>query len=207
MGTIARALARELGWHLLDSGVLYRLVALVAADEALALDNAEALAEAATRMDVEFSAAADAECILLSGHDVTDRLRTEESGAAASKVAAIPSVRAALLKRQRAFAKLPGLVADGRDMGSVVFPQATLKVFLTATPEERARRRHNQLKEKGIDVSLPALSWDIRERDQRDAGREVAPLKAAEGARILDSTGMTPGEVVGRVRAWLAETG
>jgi cytidylate kinase len=205
-GTVARALARKLGWHLLDSGALYRLVALVAAKEALALDDTDALAAAAARMNVEFSAAADQERILLSGEDVTDRLRTEERGAAASKVAASPRVRSALLGRQRAFAKLPGLVADGRDMGSVVFPHATLKVFLTASPEERAQRRHNQLKEKGIDVSLPALSQEIRERDERDASREVAPLKAAEGARILDSTGMTPEEVVDRVQMWLAET-
>ncbi|HEY5623046.1 MAG TPA: (d)CMP kinase, partial [Gammaproteobacteria bacterium] len=201
------ALARKLGWHLLDSGALYRLVALVAADEALALDDAEALAEAAARLDVELSAAADEERILLCGEDVTDRLRTEEHGAAASKVAAHPRVRSALLERQRAFAKPPGLVADGRDMGSIVFPQATLKVFLTATPEERARRRHNQLKEKGIDVSLPALSREIGKRDERDADREVAPLKAAEDARILDSTGMTPDEVVERVERWLAEAG
>jgi cytidylate kinase len=166
---------------------------------------AEELAEAAATMDVEFSSANDSERILLSGRDVTRQLRTEEVGATASVVAALPRVREALLDRQRAFARQPGLIADGRDMGSMVFPQATLKVFLTATPEERARRRHNQLKEKGIDVSLPALSREIAERDARDANRKVAPLRTAEGAHILDTTGMTPTEVVEQVVTWLEE--
>jgi len=206
-GTIARALARNLSWHLLDSGALYRVVALVAEQESLALDDVDSLAAAAREMDVAFSAAEDSEQVLLAGRDVTALLRTEAHGAAASKVAAIPFVRQALLERQRAFAKLPGLVADGRDMGSVVFPDATLKVFLTAIPEERVRRRHNQLKEKGIDVSLPALSQEIRKRDERDASREIAPLRATKGARVLDSTGMTADEVVERVEIWLAETG
>lgn len=204
-GTISRELARRLGWHLLDSGALYRLVALVAAREARSLDDTAELAAIARRMDIEFSGTADEEHILLSGQDVTADIRTEEQGAAASRIAAAPLVREALLERQRAFAQLPGLVADGRDMGSVVFPNATLKVFLTATPAERAIRRHNQLKQKGIDVSLPALSQDIEERDERDANRAVAPLRAAEGARILDSTGMSPDEVVEQVEFWLAE--
>ncbi len=204
-GTIARGLARRLDWHLLDSGALYRLVALVATERSLAPDDEDGLAEAAGTMDVEFSSANDSEQILLSGRDVTSQLRTEELGATASRVAAVPRVREALLERQRAFARQPGLVADGRDMGSVVFPQAILKVFLTASPDERARRRHNQLKEKGIDVSLPALSREIAERDERDANRKVAPLRTAEGARILDTTGMTPTEVVEQVVAWLAE--
>ncbi|MGI9259562.1 MAG: (d)CMP kinase [Gammaproteobacteria bacterium] len=205
-GTVARGLARRLGWNLLDSGALYRLVALVATERSLALDNADELAKAAATMDVEFSAADDSEQILLSGRDVTSQLRTEELGATASVVAALPRVREALLERQRSLARRPGLVADGRDMGSVVFPRATLKVFLTASPDERARRRHNQLKEKGIDVSLPALSREIAERDERDANRKVAPLRTAEGARILDTTGMTPMEVVEQVVTWLAET-
>ena len=203
-GTVSRGLARKLGWNLLDSGALYRLVALVAAEESVPLNDPEALADAATTMAVEFSCAEDSEQVFLAGHDVTAHLRTEEHGAAASKVAALPAVRAALLERQRGFAVAPGLVADGRDMGSVVFPDAALKVFLTATPEERAERRHNQLKEKGINVSLPALSREIAERDERDANRKVAPLKAAGGARILDSTGMTPELVIERVRVWLA---
>lgn len=203
-GTISRDLARKLGWHLLDSGALYRLVALVAAQDSIALDDQEGLAGAAADMVVEFSSAQDTERVLLGGTDVTGQLRTEEHGAAASKVAALPLVRAALLKRQRAFARPPGLVADGRDMGSAVFPDAVLKVYLTASPEERALRRYNQLKEKGIDVSLPAVSREIGERDERDANRKIAPLKAAEGAHILDSTGITPQQVIERVQSWLA---
>ncbi len=203
-GTISRDLARKLGWHLLDSGALYRLVALVAAQDSIALDDQEGLAGAAADMVVEFSSAQDTEQVLLGGTDVTGQLRTEEHGAAASKVAALPLVRAALLKRQRAFAQPPGLVADGRDMGSAVFPDAVLKVYLTASPEERALRRYNQLKEKGIDVSLPAVSREIGERDERDANRKIAPLKAAEGAHILDSTGITPQQVIERVQSWLA---
>ena len=204
-GTISRGLARALGWHLLDSGALYRLVALVAARQSISLDDPDGLAAAAAVMAVEFSSAEDTDQVLLDGVDVTALLRTEEHGAAASKVAALPPVRAALLERQRQFAQPPGLVADGRDMGSVVFPAAALKVFLTASPDERALRRYNQLKEKGIDVSLPALSRDIAERDERDANRKVAPLKAADGARILDSTGITPEQVIERVHSWLLE--
>ncbi len=203
-GTISRGLARKLGWHLLDSGALYRLVALVAARKSIALDDQEGLAEAAANMVIKFSSAEDAEQIFLDGVDVTTQLRTEEHGAAASKVASLPLVRTALLERQREFAQPPGLVADGRDMGSVVFPAATLKVYLTASPGERAMRRYNQLKEKGIDVSLPALSREIAERDERDANRKVAPLKTAEGAQILDSTGITPEQVIERVYSWLA---
>ncbi len=204
-GTITRGLARKLGWHLLDSGALYRLVALAAARQSIALDDQEGLEATASDMVVEFSSAQDAEQVFLSGADVTAQLRTEEHGAAASKVASLPLVRAALMKRQRAFAQPPGLVADGRDMGNVVFPDAVLKVFLTASPEERALRRYNQLKEKGIDVSLPAVSGDIRERDERDANRKVAPLKAVEGAHILDSTGTTPEQVIERIQSLLAE--
>jgi cytidylate kinase len=206
-GTISRGLAQALGWHLLDSGALYRLVALVAAKQSLSIDDPDGLAAAAAAMEIEFSSAADTEQVFLDGVDVTTLLRTEEHGAAASKVAALPLVRSALLVRQRRFAQPPGLVADGRDMGSVVFPAAALKVFLTASPEERALRRYNQLKEKGIDVSLPALSREIAERDERDANREVAPLKAADGARILDSTGITPEQVIEQVHSWLLEVG
>ena len=203
-GTISRSLARKLGWHLLDSGALYRLVALAAAQQSIALDDQEGLAAAAADMIIAFSSAQDAEQVFLSGADVTAQLRTEEHGALASQVASLPLVRAALMKRQRAFAQPPGLVADGRDMGGVVFPEAVLKVFLTASPEERALRRYNQLKEKGIDVSLPAVSREIGERDERDANRKVAPLKAVEGAHILDSTGITPEQVIERVQSWLA---
>ncbi|TDJ30079.1 MAG: (d)CMP kinase [Gammaproteobacteria bacterium] len=203
-GTISRSLAHKLGWHLLDSGALYRLVALIAAQKSIALDDQRGLAAAAADMVVNFSPAEDAEQVFLDGTDVTTQLRTEEHAAAASQVALLPLVRAALLLRQRAFAQPPGLVADGRDMGSVVFPDATLKVYLTATPKERALRRYNQLKEKGIDVSLPAVSREIAERDERDANRKVAPLKTAEGAQVLDSTGITPEQVVARVHSWFA---
>jgi len=203
-GTISRGLAHKLGWHLLDSGALYRLVALIAAQKSIALDDQRGLAAAAADMVVNFSPAEDAEQVFLDGTDVTTQLRTEEHAAAASQVALLPLVRAALLLRQRAFAQPPGLVADGRDMGSVVFPDATLKVYLTATPKERALRRYNQLKEKGIDVSLPAVSREIAERDERDANRKVAPLKTAEGAQVLDSTGITPEQVVARVHSWFA---
>ena len=203
-GTVSRSVARKLGWHLLDSGALYRLVALIAAQRSIAFDDQRGLAAAAADMVVNFSSAEDAEQVFLDGADVTTQLRTEEHAAAASQVALLPLVRAALLLRQRAFAQPPGLVADGRDMGSVVFPDATLKVYLTATPKERALRRYNQLKEKGIDVSLPAVSREITERDERDANRKVAPLKTAEGAQVLDSTGITPEQVVARVHSWFA---
>ncbi|HEX5047383.1 MAG TPA: (d)CMP kinase [Gammaproteobacteria bacterium] len=204
-GTIGRGLATRLGWHLLDSGALYRLVGLAAAAKGMSLDDPEALAAVATAMQVRFGA--DAERVELEGADVTASLRTERAGEAASRVAAIPAVRAALLQRQRDFARPPGLVADGRDMGTVVFPSATLKVFLTASAEERASRRHKQLKEKGIDVSLPDLSWDIAQRDARDASRSVAPLKPASDARVIDSTRLTPEEVIAQILKWLGEVG
>jgi cytidylate kinase len=204
-GTISRRVASRLGWHLLDSGALYRLVGLAATRRGVSLDDGEGLAALATAMRVRFGA--DAERVELEGADVTADLRTETAGAAASRVAAIPAVRAALLQRQRDFARPPGLVADGRDMGTVVFPAATLKVFLTASAEERATRRHKQLKEKGIDVSLPDLSWDIAQRDARDASRSVAPLKPAPDARVIDSTRLTPEEVIAHILKWLEEVG
>ncbi|HET8696668.1 MAG TPA: (d)CMP kinase [Gammaproteobacteria bacterium] len=204
-GTISRRVASRLGWHLLDSGALYRLVGLAAARRRVSLDDGDGLAALATAMRVRFGA--DAERVELEGTDVTVDLRTETAGEAASRVASIPAVRAALLERQRDFARPPGLVADGRDMGTVVFPAATLKVFLTASAEERASRRHKQLKEKGIDVSLPDLSWDIAQRDARDASRSVAPLKPAPDARVIDSTRLTPEEVIARILKWLEEVG
>ena len=206
-GAIGRSLAAGLGWRLLDSGALYRLAALKADREGLGLNEPEALAAAASRMRVGFSAAAEPEATLLDGLDVTGLLRTEECGAMASRIAAIPEVRKALWALQRSFARPPGLIADGRDMGTVVFPGAELKVYLTASPEERARRRYKQLIQKGIDVSLPNLSEDIARRDERDANRAVAPLKPAEDARVLDSTGLTPDEVIVRIRLWLGEAG
>lgn len=205
-GTVAGAVAGRLGWHLLDSGALYRLVGLAALDRGVDLADEPALARVAIALDARFLPGADAEGqVLLDGRDVTAAIRTEAAGQAASRVAAVPAVRAALVDRQRAFRRPPGLVADGRDMGSTIFPDARLKVFLTASVEERARRRHNQLKQKGIDVSLPALSKDMAERDRRDAERAVAPLRPCPDARILDSTGLGIEEVVARVLGWAAE--
>jgi cytidylate kinase len=203
---VSRQLATELRWHFLDSGTLYRLVALGAERRDVALDDSNALAELAASLPVSFGPD-ESEHVFFGAEEVSEILRSERCGAAASQVASLPVVRRALLERQRAFARAPGLVADGRDMGTVVFPDAVLKVFLTASPEERAHRRHKQLKEKGIDVSLPDLSREIAERDRRDASRSVAPLRPAEGARVVDSTGLTVEEVVARVRQWLAELG
>ena len=196
-GTISAEVARRLGWHMLDSGALYRLTALAALRHQVSLDDVEGLAEIARTLEVEFLAQAQGPArIMLEGQPVSDELRTESCGNAASKVAAIPAVREALLQRQRDFQQAPGLVADGRDMGTVVFPQAAVKVFLTASAEERAQRRFKQLKEKGMDVNLPALLQEIAERDQRDSNRSVAPLKPAEDALVLDTTGMGIDEVV-----------
>lgn len=206
-GTISRELADQLGWHYLDSGALYRLTALAALKNHVSLTNAAALTDVAATLDVRFATVGGVERILLAGVDVAPELRTERAGEAASQVAVLPDVRAALLQRQRDFAVPPGLVADGRDMGTVVFPAATLKVFLTASAEERAMRRHKQLKEKGIDVSLPDLSWDIAQRDARDANRTVAPLKPAPDARVIDSTSLTPKEIVSRILKWLEAAG
>ena len=206
-GTIGRLLAQKLGWHYLDSGALYRLVALAALRRRLDFGDARALAEAAATLNVRFTPAAAGERIYLDGVDVGAELRTERAGDAASKVAAVPEVRTALLQRQRDFAVPPGLVADGRDMGTVVFPDALLKVVLTASAEARAMRRHKQLKEKGIDVSLPDLSWDIAQRDARDANRTVAPFKPAPDAQVIDSTSLTPEEVVAHILHWLERVG
>ncbi len=205
-GTIAHRVAKALGWHLLDSGALYRLVALSAGKAGVALEDADGLAEIARALDVKFDSHDDgAERIWLDGEDVTDQVRTEETGAGASAVAAIPAVREALLARQRAFRQAPGLVADGRDMGTNVFDDAPLKIYLTASAEERARRRHKQLKDKGMDVSLAALSRDIEHRDRRDSERSVAPLRPAEDARMLDSSGQSIEAVTQTVLDWASE--
>ena len=205
-GTIARRVAAALGWHLLDSGALYRLVALAARGRGIALDDEDALAQLAGRLDILFGTdEVGEEQIWLDGEPVTAAVRTEDAGAGASAVARLAAVRSALLARQRAFRKPPGLVADGRDMGTQVFTDATLKVFLTATPEERAKRRHKQLNDKGIDVSLAALSRDIEERDRRDFERSVAPLRPADDARILDSSGRSIEEVTETVLGWASE--
>jgi len=205
-GTIARRVADALDWHLLDSGALYRLVALAANRKNIALDDADALAMLAVSLDIRFgSDAAGEEQIWLDGQEVTTEIRTEEAGAGASAVAALQPVRDALLGLQRGFRQPPGLVADGRDMGTEVFADAALKVFLTATPEERAKRRHKQLNDKGIDVSLAALSRDIEERDRRDSERSVAPLRPAEDARILDSSSQSIEAVTRTVLDWVSE--
>jgi cytidylate kinase len=202
-GTVSRRIAARLGWHLLDSGALYRLVALAGQLAGLDAQDEPGHAAVAARMDVTFGQAPDGgEQVLLGGFgEVTGAIRTEVAGQGASSVAAWPTVRAALLQRQRDFAQPPGLVADGRDMGTVVFPGAGLKIFLTASPEERARRRYNQLKDKGSGASLAALSLEIAERDRRDSTRSVAPLVPAADAVTVDSTTLTIDEVVDRIMA------
>lgn len=191
-GTIAGLLARQLGWKLLDSGALYRLLAFAAGNHGIDLTNEEALKQLAAHLDVQFID----KRIILEGEEVTDAIRNERVGAGASMVASLPAVRDALLQRQRAFEEAPGLVADGRDMGTVVFPHAPLKVFLTASAEERAQRRYLQLKAKGDDVNLASLLDEIRARDERDTQRAVAPLKPAADAIMLDSTELSIEQVL-----------
>ncbi len=199
-GTISRALARSLGWALLDSGALYRLVALAARRASIGLEDAERLGSLAQRFNIRFgSNESGEEVVWLDGEDVTQAIRTEGAGNDASKVAALAPVRAALLERQRRFAVPPGLVADGRDMGTVVFPDALLKIFLTASPAERAQRRYKQLKEKGVTANLAALSLEIAERDERDSTRSASPLVASADATMLDTTGMSVDDVIERV--------
>lgn len=203
-GTVSRAVAQRLGWHLLDSGTLYRLVALAAVEQGVDLRDEAAVVGVATALDVRFEAGGPGDRVLLGGRDVTEGIRTEACSRGASEVAALPGVRNALVGRQRDLRQWPGLVADGRDMGSVIFPDAGLKVFLTASVEERARRRHKQLSDKGIDVSLPALSRDMAERDRRDSERSLAPLRPTPDAHVLDSTGRSIDEVVSVVLRWAA---
>jgi cytidylate kinase len=196
-GTVAQELAQTLGYHYLNSGALYRAVALAAERAGVGIDDEPGLADVALRLQVEFPG----EAIIVEGRDVTDEIQGETVGAAASRVAASPRVRAALLARQRAFRRPPGLVADGRDMGSVVFPDAALKVFLTASPEERAARRYKQLIDKGMRATMAALLEDIRTRDQRDSERAIAPLKMCADAILLDTTRMSVSEAVAQVLA------
>jgi cytidylate kinase len=203
-GTVSRILARRLGWHLLDSGALYRLVGLSALRRGIALEDEAGLAAIASNLDVNFSGnGGDDAVILLDGEDVGNALRTEHAGMAASRVAALSAVRRALLDRQRQFRRPPGLVADGRDMGTVIFPDARFKVFLQASRGERAARRYKQLKDKGMSVSLDALLKEIEERDMRDSGRQVAPMRPADDAVIIDTTHMGIEEVVDSIlRTW-----
>jgi cytidylate kinase len=199
-GTVARQVAERLGWQLLDSGALYRLVAYAARQRSASWNDEPANAAIAGQLDVRFGADEGGnEQIWLEGQEVSAQIRTEEAGAGASQVAAMPSVRKALLARQRAFATPPGLVADGRDMGTVIFPDAGLKIYLTASAEERALRRYKQLKDKGLGANLAALSQEIAERDRRDASRPIAPLRPADDAQIIDSTSMSIDAVVARV--------
>ena len=203
-GTISRLVAQQLGWHYLDSGALYRAVGVAAGWAGLDLDDAGALVRCAFDTQIGFREAGDGELrVLVNGHDATDELRTETAGAAASAIAAIPEVRAALRDRQRAFRQPPGLVADGRDMGTVIFADAPFKVFLTASAEERAERRYKQLKDKGVSVTLAGLLREILARDARDASRAVAPLRPAEDAVRIDTTGLPIATVVERVLALL----
>jgi cytidylate kinase len=206
-GTIARRVAAALGWHLLDSGALYRLVGLAAARRGESDAMPAKLAAIARGLAIQFlTDKAGNERIMLDGEDVSSELRTEESGRLASAVAVLPEVREALQAVQHGFRKAPGLVADGRDMGTHIFPDAQLKVYLTASAEERAKRRHKQLKDKGIGVSLAALSRDIEDRDRRDSERLVAPLRPAADARVLDSSKLTIDEVTRTVLKWARET-
>lgn len=196
-GTVAARVARALDFHYLDSGAIYRVTAHAAGGAGVALDDETALAALARGLDLRF----DGVEVYLAGQPVGDAIRSEEAGRAASRIAALPALRAALLALQRGFRRAPGLVTDGRDMGSVVFPDASLKVFLTASPEERANRRYKQLIEKGFDANLAALLQDLRERDARDAARAAAPLRQTADAMLLDTTGLGIDEAVRRVLA------
>ncbi|WP_414830785.1 (d)CMP kinase [Alteromonas sp. H39] len=194
-GTLSSLLASKLGWHFLDSGAIYRVLAVATLHHDLPCDDEESIVPLATGLDVSFETEGEGTRIILEGEDVTDDIRTEQVGAVASKVAALPRVREALLRRQRAFQHEPGLVADGRDMGTVVFPGAVVKIFLTASAQARAERRYAQLKEKGMDVNIARLLTDIQARDERDTQRAVAPLVPAEDAVIIDSTDLDINQV------------
>ena len=204
-GTISTRLAARLGWHFLDSGALYRLVAIAALDTGVDTGDTETLAEIARDLDFEFRREGDDSIPVLNGRDVSARLRTEKISIMASKVAALGAVRDAMIGRQRSFVRRPGLVADGRDMGTIIFPSANLKIFLTASVEVRARRRYKQLKEKGESVNLSRLFREIEARDERDATRAIAPLKPANDAIIIDSTEFSINEVLEKVYKMVKE--
>ncbi len=200
-GTISKMLAKRLGWHFLDSGILYRALAMASQKHEIPFDAQEPLTQLASHLDVRFSTSSQGSMteIYLEGEEVSQVIRSEACGNIASQVSQWPPVREALLQRQRAFRELPGLVTDGRDMGTVVFPDAPLKIFLAASPEERAKRRQQQLKEMGIDVTLSSLLEELRVRDSRDQEREVSPLVAAADAEVVDTTSLTIDEVFARV--------
>jgi cytidylate kinase len=206
-GTICQLVAKKLGWHLLDSGALYRLTALAASKHGVALDNEKSVAVLAKHLDVQFIPQDDGLVhTLLEGENVSADIRTEKVGGMASQVAALPAVRQALLERQRDFAQAPGLVADGRDMGTVVFTDAPVKIFLTASAEERAKRRFLQLQEKGVEADIEVILRDIQERDERDMNREVAPLKPAIDSLVVESTNMSIEQVLDVVMTELKRT-
>ena len=205
-GTVSQRLAAELGWAFLDSGAVYRALALLAREQGVSPGEVDRLVEIAGKMEISFVPEENGVCsALVNGAEVSEGLRTEEVASLASQIAADPAVRAALLDKQRQFGRPPGLVADGRDMGTTVFPGALLKIYLTASPEVRAERRYKQLKEKGFDVNLPRLLGEIRERDERDAGRKASPLKPADDAVIVDTSDMTIDEVVDHIRTLLQQ--
>jgi CMP/dCMP kinase len=207
-GTISHLLARDLGWHLLDSGALYRVTAQACLEQGVDWLNEAGVAAVARHLEVGFTLDELGEVhVMLAGNDVTRAIRTEEGGRGASTVAALPAVRAALLERQREFLRPPGLVADGRDMGTAVFPAAPVKIFLTASAEERARRRYAQLLLKGENVSLPRLLQDIQERDARDSERSVSPLRPAADALLIDSTAIPIDDVYAQVLGAVTRAG
>ena len=207
-GTLSRLLAKRLGWHWLDSGAIYRILALAALKTNTVLDDLDSLSELAKNLDIRFHEGNDGEPrIFLGKEDVTAQLRSESCGKAASTIATLGVVRAALLERQQAFLQPPGLVADGRDMGTIVFPFAKLKVFLTASLEERARRRHKQLKDQGFEFSIDALFREIAARDERDSNRKVAPLRPADDAIIVDCSSITIDEMLDQVLSLAAKKG
>lgn len=205
-GTIAQRLAEQLGWHLLDSGAIYRVLALAAVHHGVALGDEEGLVPLAAHLDVQFVTNSQKQIrTVLEGEDVSASIRSEEVGGAASKVAAYPRVREALLRRQRAFRQLPGLVADGRDMGTVVFPEAPVKIFLTASAEERANRRYLQLQSAGASANLAQILADVQARDDRDMNRATAPLRPAEDAKVIDSSALSIDEVLSVILAYASE--
>ena len=208
-GTICLAVAKKLGWHILDSGSLYRITALQVSrkfpeTEVVDIDESQ-LVEIAENLNVTYEEESGELAIILDGQEISSLIRNEKIGDIASKVAAIPVIRSALLERQRAFLQQPGLIADGRDMGTVVFPDAPLKIFMTASAEERAQRRYKQLKEKGIDVNLAPLIEELRQRDERDMNRETAPLKPASDAIIIDTTTLDIEQVTKEVMYWVKQ--
>ncbi|MFO6425026.1 (d)CMP kinase [Motilimonas sp. KMU-193] len=204
-GTLCQKLAEKFNWHLLDSGAIYRVLALAALHHNVELENEDAVSLLAGHLDVVFKPTADGVRVFLEGEDVSRELRTEETGNAASKVAAFPRVREALLRRQRSFREAPGLIADGRDMGTVVFTDAPVKIFLDASAQARAQRRYKQLQVKGFDVNIAHLLAEIEERDHRDRNRPVAPLKPADDALVIDSTELDIDQVVTKVVDYVNE--